>query len=128
MQRFVCLTLFVALMLNVNRCAFAVSIDTVPVGDPGNPGDAQMAREDGAVAFNYRIGRTEVTNAQYAEFLNAKAASDPFGLYYENTASDPRGGIVRGGVDGSYVYTVKEHMADKPAVWVGLYSGMRFAN
>ena len=42
----------------------------------------------GAVSYDYRIGTNEVTNAQYAEFLNAKAASDPLGLYNTSMGSD----------------------------------------
>ena len=35
----------------------------------------------GTVAYEFRMGKTEVTNAQYMEFLNAVAASDPFQRY-----------------------------------------------
>lgn len=59
--------------------ASAISIPTVPVGDAGNQGSFSLR---GSVAYEYRIGKYEVTNSQYAEFLNAKAAnSDPRGLY-----------------------------------------------
>ncbi len=58
--------------------AASITIDTVLVGNTGNlPYDTGL----GAVDYEYRIGTTEVTNAQYAAFLNAKAASDPLGLY-----------------------------------------------
>ena len=53
--------------------AIAVEISTVPVGNAGN---LQDDTGFGAVAYNYRIGTTEVTNAQYTAFLNARAASD----------------------------------------------------
>ena len=39
------------------------------------------------MTYTYRIAKYEVTNAQYAEFLNAKAATDPLGLYNPNMAS-----------------------------------------
>ena len=54
----------------------AVTIDWVTVGDPGNACDVQSQGCFGAVADVYRISATEVTNAQYAEFLNAVAATD----------------------------------------------------
>ena len=44
----------------------------------------------GAVDYAYRIAKYEVTNAQYAEFLNAKAASDPLGLYNTDMARPGR--------------------------------------
>ena len=46
-----------------------VHIDWVTIGDPGNPLDQITNR--GSVAYTYLISRTEVTNAQYTEFLNA---------------------------------------------------------
>ena len=69
--------------------ALAATISTVPVGNAGNTGELSGAGAGGAgpdaivgdVAYKYRIGTTEVTNAQYVDFLNAKAISDPLGLY-----------------------------------------------
>ena len=82
--------------------ASAVTIPTVPVGNAGNAADITGY---GSVAYNYRIGTYEVTNAQYAEFLNAKAKSDPLNLYHTGMAS-AFGGIVRSGSSGNYSYTV----------------------
>jgi formylglycine-generating enzyme required for sulfatase activity len=62
----------------------------------------------GTVAYDYRIGAYEVTNSQYVEFLNAKAISDPLTLYNTNMGSNPRGGIARGGNEGSYTYQAVE--------------------
>ena len=55
------------------QTASAVTIDFVTVGDPGNACDVQSQGCFGSVAQTYLISKTEVTNAQYAEFLNAKA-------------------------------------------------------
>src|SRR5688500_12241409 len=53
-----------------------VTFDWVTVGDPGNACDPLgSGRCFGAVGYTYRIARHEVTNARYAAFLNAKAAS-----------------------------------------------------
>lgn len=116
----------------------AVTIDWVPIGDPGNADDTcrtgsvfPVPAQDvpcGAVAYEYSISKYEVTNAQYAEFLNAKAASDPLQLYHPSMGSDVHGGIVRAGSDGSYSYTVKPGFADKPVNFVSAYDAARFTN
>src|SRR6185295_10609368 len=71
---------------------------------------------------------TEVTNDQYAEFLNAKAKSDPLALYDTNMDSNVRGGITRSGVNGSFTYTTKANMCHKPVNFVSWYDSIRFAN
>src|SRR5690349_14057370 len=92
------------LSLLIASSASAVSMAWTPIGDPGNPADSSpSAAPDGynfcgdypshycgAVPYAYSIGTYEVTNTQYAEFLNAKAAiADPFGLYNPNMANVP---------------------------------------
>jgi len=65
------LLLFTACALWISSApASAVTFDWVTVGNPGNAADNTGF---GSVADTYRISRYEVTNAQYAEFLNAKA-------------------------------------------------------
>ena len=73
-----------ALCARVERAAAAegpaplVTFHWVAVGGAGNPCDPTgPGRCFGAVGYPYRIAVHEVTNAQYAAFLNAKAASDP---------------------------------------------------
>ena len=93
--------------------AQAAAPETVPVGDPGNKADTTGF---GAVAYEYRIGKYEVTNAEYCEFLGAVAKSDPHKLYDPRMNGGPEnwGGIRRGGSSGSYTYTVREGMDKKP--------------
>ena len=91
--------LLVAVMVASAAVAHVVTIDLVPVGNPGNAGELSGAsvggfgpdRICGAVNYSYQIGKYEVTAGQYTEFLNAKAKSDPYGLYntYMDTASFP---------------------------------------
>ncbi len=69
-----------------------------------------------------------MTNAQYAEFLNAKAAADPLGLYNPNMGSSAQGGITRSGSSGSFTYAVKPGFADKPVNFVSFYDSLRFTN
>ena len=113
--------------------ASAVTIDWVTVGDPGNPADNEAnclleAADCGSVAEVYRISKFEVTNAQYAEFLNAKAADDPLGLYNTSMESNADGGITRTGSSGSFTYGVKPGFENKPVNLVSFYDALRFIN
>lgn len=77
----------------------------------------------------YFIGVTEVTNAEYAAFLNAVAATDPNGLYNNpNMSTNPRGGIDRLGSSGTHTYVPKANMADKPVNFVSWLDAARYAN
>lgn len=126
------LVLIVALQAAVVVPANAVTIDWVYVGDPDNAPDTATncyTANCGSVPYEYKISKYEVTNAQYAELLNAKAASDPFELYHSGMGEDASfGGITRSGVEGSYTYAVKEGFADKPVVYVSPFDMRRFAN
>jgi formylglycine-generating enzyme required for sulfatase activity len=54
----------------------AALIQAVPIGDPGNAAEANPLSR-GEVGYSFRMGLTEVTNAQYVRFLNAVALLDP---------------------------------------------------
>jgi len=108
--------------------ARAVTIPTVPVGNPGNAADPATGNLYGGVAYSYRIGTTEVTNAQYAAFLNAKAATDPLALYNTGMGSDARGGITQSGVSPNFSYAPRTDMGNKPVNFVSWYDSIRFAN
>jgi len=97
---------------------------TVPVGNPGNQADTTTF---GAVPYAYRIGKYEVTNAQYCAFLNAVARADTYGLYDAKMAGE-YGGITRSGVPGKYAYALKDGMGNKPVNFVSWYDALRFAN
>jgi formylglycine-generating enzyme required for sulfatase activity len=109
----------------------AVTINTVPVGNPGNAGESQPSGTFGAVGYNYRIGTTEVTNAQYAEFLNGvdPAGANTLALYSENMSLDPRGGInFNGGAANGSKYEIKPGRNNNPVIYVSWYDSIRFAN
>lgn len=78
------LTMPVGVAIPAAPAAATVIIDWVVVGDPGNAADTPatncFSASCGSVPSAYRIGKYEVTNAQYAAFLNAKAAADPLSL------------------------------------------------
>jgi len=115
--------------------ASAVNIDWVTVGAPGNAADTvsncgiSANSPCGAVAYTYNIGKYQVTNAQYAEFLNKVAATDTNGLYNPLMNLDPAaGGITQNGSSGSYSYTVKSGFDDKPVTYVSFWDATRFTN
>jgi formylglycine-generating enzyme len=81
------------------------------------------------VNYDYQISEYQVTNSQYAEFLNATAAADPLGLYDPRMGSDPgNGGITQSGDPGSFTYAVTPATQDRPVVYVSFYSALRYAN
>jgi formylglycine-generating enzyme len=113
--------------LLIGSSASAVTMAWTPIGNPGNACDPQPQGCFGAVNYGYSIGTYEVTNAQYAEFLDAKAATDLHGLYNTNMGSG-FGGITRSGSSGSYAYSAIPGRADMPVNFVGFYDALRFAN
>ncbi len=85
----------------------------------------------GSVDYTYRISKYEVTNAQYAEFLNAVASTDSYGLYDTDMGSPEPwewGGITRSGSSGSYTYSAIGGREDMPVNHVSWYDSLRFAN
>jgi MYXO-CTERM domain-containing protein len=113
--------------LGASVASAQITIPTVTVGNPGNAPDPLTGGLYGSVAYTYNIGQTEVTNAQYAAFLNAKAASDPFALYNTNMAGE-YGGITRSGSDGSYSYSTVSGRGNNPVNFVSFWDATRFAN
>ncbi len=103
----------------------ASGIVFVAIGEPGNPADTSGL---GAVAYPFDLTRTEITNAQYAAFLNAVAQDDPNGLYSDLMTTSDRLGITRSGAPGSFVYAVKPDFADKPVGGVTWYDAARYCN
>ena len=119
MKPFHCLFLLTALALPATA---TVTIDYVSVGHAGNAADSTGY---GAVSYAYNIGKYEVTNAQYGEFLNAKGASNSNGIYNSNMAST---GITQDGSSGSFSYSVTSGFENKPVVHVSWFDAARFAN
>jgi len=103
----------------------AFTFDWATVGNAGNAADTTTF---GAVSYDYRIAKHEVTNAQYAEFLNAVAATDANNLYSTSMGTDARGGITRSGSSGSFTYSAKTNMGNKPVNYVSWYDAARFSN
>jgi hypothetical protein len=97
------------------------------IQDINNSGDS-INSNYGTVSYEYWISKYEVTNCEYAEFLNAVAKTDRYGLYNPSMGSSVYGGILRGGSSGSYFYYTKTNMHNKPVVFVSWYDAARYAN
>jgi hypothetical protein len=123
----------VAVSLQVDPAAHAqsppdITFDWVTVGDPGNACDSVGSGNCfGAVGHTYRIATHEVTNAQYAAFLNAKAASDPLALF-STAMAGTGGGITRSGSSDSYTYSAVPGREHTPVNHVSFFDALRFAN
>jgi len=104
-------------------------IELVEVDDPGNSPDATGY---GAVSHAYSIGKFEVTNAEYAAFLNAV---DPDGVnalqLYKDSMGEAQsmGGI---GFDSESVpsdkYAPLDGASNKPVNYVTWFDAARFVN
>jgi sulfatase modifying factor 1 len=107
----------------ITSASATVTMDWVTIGDINNAADPLTGY--GAVDHAYRIGKYEVTNAQYGEFLNAKGQSNDYGIYNSNM---PTYGITQSGVSGNFSYTVTTALANRPVVLVSWFDAVRFAN
>ena len=123
--------------LAMGRNALAVDIPWVTVGDPGNTGDTTRMKQDGSsgygtVAYTYLIGKYDVTNAQYAEFLNAKDpdGANMLGLFdsFMNTDANTAGISFNPAASNGGKYGTLAGQANKPIVHVSWYNALRFSN
>jgi sulfatase modifying factor 1 len=102
-----------------------IGYEFVTVGNPGNAADTTGY---GRVDYPYRIGKYEVKIGQYAAFLNAVAATDTYGLYNPQMATDTSvAGIARSGSAGGYTYSVIGD-GNRPICHVSWLDAARMAN
>ncbi len=123
------------LALSVPLAGQAVTIDLVTVGDSGNapdPLNTNTVPGIGSVSYTYGIGKFEVQNSEYVDFLNSvSTVGDTYGLYNTSMGSNARGGISRTGagtVGDPFIYSSKANMGDKPVNYVSFYDAVRFVN
>ncbi|MCX6867364.1 MAG: SUMF1/EgtB/PvdO family nonheme iron enzyme [Verrucomicrobia bacterium] len=126
------LTLGLAVLADVSLVTPAlafVNIEWVSVGNVGNAPDPATGSVYGAVSHAYQIARNETTISQYAEFLNAVAKTDTYGLYNTSMASVSYiAGITRVGDSGSYSYAPVAGTGNKPISYVNWFAAARFCN
>ncbi len=119
--------------------AHAVTIDLVPVGNAANANDPATGNLYGGVAYDYQIGTYDVTIGQYADFLNAVAATDTYSLYSASMATNLNvAGIAQSGSSGSYTYSVIAasgsapnggvSAGNRPITYVSWWDSARFTN
>ena len=109
--------------------ASSVQYELTRIGNPGNDADKTGY---GSVPTTFWIGTFEVTIRQYCDFLNAVAATDPYGLYDPAMAGVLNSaGISRSGTSGSYSYAPVNNAGDssrRPVTYVNWFDAARFAN
>jgi autotransporter-associated beta strand protein len=125
-----CALVLCAQVLFGPQSASAVTIPWVPVGNPGNANDPLTGGFYGGVPYNYSIDKYDVTNSQYAEFLNTKDATgaNTLGLWNSSMAN-AYGGINfnAGNANGSKYSLIAGH-ENHPVHSVTWYDAIRFAN
>jgi sulfatase modifying factor 1 len=128
-----------ALLFSVAAHAAPVTYQLVPVGNPGNANDPATGNLYGGVAYDYQIGKYDVTIGQYTDFLNAVAKTDTYSLYKNIMGFNQNSrGISRSGTSGAYTYSVigpsgttpagSSSPANRPITYVSWFDSARFAN
>lgn len=122
------LSLLAAGLLAASSASALLNIPKVFVGDAGNAADSTGF---GGVSYDYHIGTYEVTNAQYASFLNSvdPSGSNPFGIYNSSMGSSALGGIsFSAGAPAGARYSTRPNMDNKPVNYVSFWDAARFTN
>jgi hypothetical protein len=108
--------------------AFGITIQELNLKTVGNTGNANSTAGLGAVSSTFKISAYEVSNTQYAQFLNSVGATNPNSIYNANMGTNAAGGITQSGVSGSFTYAVKAGMGNNPVNFVTWWSAARFMN
>jgi formylglycine-generating enzyme len=112
-----------------NMPAGYTSLEFVSVGDAGNAADTRFTTPGyGSVAYAYRIGKFEITAAQYCQFLNAVARSSTSPGWNEMMDVTESCGIHLLGTEGNFRYAVDGDCANRPVNWVPWGDAARFCN
>lgn len=99
----------------------------VRIAYPGNSPDPLYGK--GAVAYEFEIAKLEVSNSEYAAFLNSVASiGDPYGLYHVEMGNGIVGGIERSTEGSLYRYRIRPGWENRPATYLSWFDAARFAN
>ena len=127
-------TTLLALLCAAATATANTVIDTVTIGNPGNPADTNSLNSNtglpdlGGVSYTYGIGKYDVTLTQYCVFLNAVAKTDTYGLYSTSLTTDLNvAGISRSGSSGNYNYAVIGS-GQRPVTYVSWLDAARYCN
>jgi len=126
----------------VGTNASAVTLDFATIGNPGNSNNIVSGTNfGGAVARTFLMSKTETTNSQYVEFLNAvdSAGANAKGLYNTTNASNALYGIaLNSGAPSGSKYSVKvgspsgapagTTYANMPVNFTNWFSAARYVN
>ena len=115
----------------------SVTVNTVVIGNPGNPGELSgegagglgYDRVCGAVDYVYRMSQFQVTAGDYTAFLNAVAATDTYELYHPSMWTNEYGCMIeQAGVSGAYAYAVASDWANRPVNFISWGDAARYCN
>ena len=110
--------LFCLAIFGATSSVIGASPTWVTVGNPGF----------GFVTETFSMSKFEITNEQYAEFLNAVAKTDANGLYNTRMGNTSNPSIIRSGRPGSYTYRAFASFAKHPVVLVRSDDARRYCN
>ena len=129
MKKFCTLAVAAASFVAASAASAQVTMDWSTVGNAGNAADPTTGF--GAVGYAYRIGTYEVTNAQYAAFLNSvdPTGSNNLELYASSMATSNFGGIdlQAGNAPGSR-FVARAGRENNPVTFVSWFGAARMAN
>lgn len=105
------------------------TINPVKVADAGNQGDPK-AYGWGAIAYEFWVGKNDVTVEEYAVFLNAVAQKDPLHLYDARMWSEQWPLIQRSGPDaqGNFHYQANKATSRYPIIFINYKNAQRYCN
>lgn len=138
MIRTLVLAFFSAVFSAASSAALPVTFDWAFVGNAGNDGELSGDSAGGfgpgvlvgAVAYNYAISKTEVTNVQYTAFLNAvdPTGGNSLSLYNTEMAGNFGGIELQAGNAVGNRFVARSGREQNPVTWVSFFDAMRFAN
>ena len=107
----------------------SISMSYVTVGNPNNAADSATGSLYGSVSYAYDIGEYDVTDSQYATFLNAVDPSGANSLALYSPQGDAEYGLtLNSGAASGSKYSVISGYANMPVVDVNYWDTLRFVN